>query len=214
MNNRLQIKDFKIALKDFERIVKTCDKYWRSWLINGNNLEKKTDNIPIEWGWYFCMRYRESWANWLLCAVFQNIGINVTFAESNIGDWIILDKNTGIWIITEHVAAMDFNNGKTLPKWEERIIQAIKEKIKKGEEYARGKRLVVFLDGADKWYPDKVWKVITSTHNFESIYCVWLLVGNNDGYTYSISQFSDNHSPTYLVHINSDFTNWRVERIQ
>ena len=81
-------------------------------------------------------------------------------------------------------------------------------------EYANGKCLVVFVDGAEKWYPNRVGRRMDGQHNFNAIYCVGLLIGNDSGYLYSVSRFNKKHSPTWKVRINSDFTSWKVSQIQ
>lgn len=211
-NNR-QIKDFKIALKDFEAIIKSVDNKWRLWLIDGNNL-KQSGKIPIEWGWEFNMRYREAWANRLLCVVLQKIDwMERTFWEDE-ADWYILNKNNNYYIRTEHVVAMDFPKGKKLPQGEQRVLSAIEHKVKKGEDYAKGKHLVVFMDGSGVRYPSKVSKDIYWKHHFKGIYCVSLKSISNNEYQYYVTNFGDNNSITHLVDINFDFTDWKVTKIQ
>lgn len=64
------------------------------------------------------------------------------------------------------------------------------------------------------WYPNKVGKAIAGTHAFEAVYCVGLLTCDDSGYVYSVTQFDDQHSPTWRVSVNEDFTDWKVEQIQ
>jgi hypothetical protein len=80
------VKDLNLLLKDFKQIVEGCDTKWRSRLINGNNLEKKSDDISIEGGGTFYTRYRESWPNWLLCAAFNyaRVGLKVFACKGSI----------------------------------------------------------------------------------------------------------------------------------
>ena len=99
-------------------------------------------------------------------------------------------------------------------KWEERVISAINLKTKKGKEYASWKFLVVFSEGMGKWHPNIVAKAIKNKHNFKWIYCIWLILGNENKYIYSISQFIWDNAPTYTIEINSDFTNWEIKKIQ
>lgn len=216
IENPLQIKDLKIALKDLEKMVKYSDEKWRSWLINWNNSRKSWNNIPIEWGGVFHMRPREAWANWLFCACSKKaFWIDVIFRESEDWDWLIVDKESWWFIITEHVAAMNFPWWKKIETGEDRIISAIEHKIKKWEKYAENKFLIVFSEGAWKWYPNKVAKAISGKHNFQWIYCISLLEISKDGsYSYSISQFLVEYAPTYCITINSDFSDWKVEKIQ
>lgn len=193
------IKDLKLALKDFEPMVKNP-----GWLIRGRSITN------------FSLRPREAWANWLLCAVLQKTrGEHITFAEDKSGDGFIVDKNTGELIPTEHVSALE-NDFNKLPKGEERIIEAINHKIERGPEYANGKWLVVFFDGADKFYRNKIRENIKGRHNFGAIYCIGLLTSSKDGYVYAITEFKDSHgdkSITYKIEINGDFTNWEITQI-
>jgi hypothetical protein len=126
-----QIRDLKIALKDMEPYVKNP-----TFLTQGKRF------------FNFNMLVREAWANLLICAVMEKItGERFTFQESD-GDGIIGSKDSKIAHIVEHVCAMDFPAGKQLPKGEDRVLWAINHKTKRGPEYAKGKILVVFFDGA------------------------------------------------------------------
>lgn len=196
---RKQIKDFKVALKDLEPFVKDP-----AWLHNGRDISN------------FKMRPREAWPNWLLCVVLREAKVkNITFAEDDQGDGVLIDLDTGFWIRMEHVAAMDFPSTEALPKGEDRVLHAINHKIAKGQDYAQNKHLVVFLDGAEIWYPNKVGRAIAGKHAFTSVYCVGLIKGDDEnGYAYSVTQFFDKHSPTYIVQIDPDFTNWTIKQVQ
>ena len=66
-----------------------------------------------------------------------------------------------------------------LPKGESRVISAINLKIDKGSEYAKGKWLVVFFDGAGEFYRNKIRENIKGRHNFGAVYCVGLLTSGN-----------------------------------
>jgi len=193
------IKDFKIALKDFEPYVKNPN-----FLIKGREFTN------------FSLRPREAWANWLLCIVLRKLhGEHLTFAESPGGDGFIVDKNTGEVIPTEHVSALE-NPSNKLPKGEDRIINAIDLKIKRGNEYAKGKWLIVFFDGAGKFYRNKIRESIKGRHNFGAVYCVGLLISGDDGYSYSITEFKDSHgdkSISFKADINGSFTDWQISQI-
>jgi len=73
---------------------------------------------------------------------------------------------------------------------------------------------VVFFEGAGKLYPNKISRAVDGTYHFESIYCIGLVVGNDHGYTYSITKLEIPTSSTYLIRINSDFTDWEVVKAQ
>lgn len=198
MKNRKQIKDFRVVLKDFEGMVKDPKFLWSG---------RKIGN--------FSLLPREAWGNWLFCAVLRKIrGDEITFAEDDIGDGIILDEKTGQYILTEHVAAMDFPSRRKLPKGEARIIQAINHKIEKGLKYAKDKVLIVFFDGAGEWFRNKVRESINGRHGFHSIYAIGLLTSGDYGYNYSVTQFFEKDSISFKVHIKPDFTDWSVERMQ
>ncbi|MDO8490033.1 MAG: hypothetical protein Q7S47_01285 [bacterium] len=130
------------------------------------------------------------------------------------GDGIILENNTEQWVMTEHVSALDVPGPKGLLKGEERVLSAIEHKIAKGHEYAEGKTLVVFLEGAGIWYPNRVGRSITGRHNFNEVCCVALLDIIDGIYSYSVSFFNEKHSPTWKVEIERDFTNWKISRLQ
>lgn len=193
------IKDFKIALKALEPYVKNPD-----FLIRGREFTN------------FSLRPREAWANWLLSVVLRKLyGDNITFAEDPYGDGFIVDRKTGEMIPTEHVSALE-NPLNPLPKGESRVIDAINLKITRGAEYAKGKWLVVFFDGANEFYRNKIRESIKDRHNFGAVYCVGLLTADENGYAYSITEFRESHgdqSVTFKVAINADFTDWEISQI-
>jgi hypothetical protein len=91
------------------------------------------------------MRPREVLANLLLCIAVNHTGEHeLTFtSDPTGGDGIILDVNTGETWPTEHVMVSRY---QTEGDVETRILQAIESKVAIGEQYARGKTLIVFLD--------------------------------------------------------------------
>ena len=194
------IKDLRLVLKDFESMVKDPRHLW-----NGRDIKN------------FSLRPREAWANWLICAVLQKIhGSYVTFAEDNNGDGILVDIKSGNVLPTEHVSALNIPKGKKLAEGEQRIIEAINLKIARGPEYANGKSLVVFFDGAGIFYRNKVRESIYKKHEFESVFCVGLLTSDKDGYVYTVTEFRDSYgdkSLTHKVRINESFTDWAVYQI-
>jgi hypothetical protein len=193
------IKDFKIALKDMEPYVKNPN-----FLIKGREFSN------------FSLRPREAWANWLLCVVLRKLhGDSITFSEDPEGDGFIVNKATEEVIPTEHVSALE-NPLNPLPKGENRVINAINSKIERGVEYAEGKWLVVFFDGAEKFYRNKIREAIKGKHNFGAIYCIGLLTSAENGYTYSITEFKESNgdmSRTLKVVINPDFTDWNIFQV-
>lgn len=216
-NKGYQIKDLKIALKDLEPMVKGTDRKGRLFLINGNNSLKKSDTIEVDNGDSFRMRRIEAWGNWLLCVVFIYAHKqDYTFQDDGIGDGIILNKTTGRWFQVEHVSAMDYRKGEDIPKGDDRLLWAINKKIektKKNPNYAKDKSLVVFFDGAEEWHPNKVGRYIDGKHEFACVYGIGLISIENDEYTYSVTEFNKTHSPTFIVKINQNFTDWNVMQI-
>ena len=194
------IKDLKIALKDFEPMVKNPKHLW-----NGRDIRN------------FSLRPREAWANWLVCVVLRKVHKReITFMEDDKGDGFIVDKDKKIVVPTEHVSALDIPKGKKLPKGEQRIIDAINLKISKGSSYAQGKLLVVFFDGAGEFFRKQIRESIFGRHNFEAIFCVGLLDSSKDGYSYIVTEFRDSfedQSVTHKVEINGDFTDWSISQI-
>ena len=201
MKNRQQIKDMKALLKDMEPYVKDA-KFLHSGRRFGN----------------FNLLPREVWGNWLFCVVLQKLhGAAITFAEDDKGDGIIIDKKTGQTVPTEHVSALDIPAGNSLPMGDARIIGAIEQKIARGPEYAEGKFLLVFFDGAGVWYRKNVREAINGRHNFKAIYCIGLESPGPVGYAYTLTQFhpqTPDASISFKVRINGGFSDWSVFRLQ
>lgn len=195
--DRKLIKDLRVALKDFEPMVKNPQFLW-----NGREIQN------------FSLRPREAWANWLICAVLQKRHQReITFMEDNVGDGYIIDKDLRVAFQTEHVSALSVPKGKKLPNGEQRVIDAINLKIVRGRDYAREKLLVVFFDGAGQFFRSKIRESIFRRHGFEAVLCVGLLNSGPEGYSYAVTEFRDSfgdQSVTHKVEINGDFTNWEV----
>lgn len=200
MATRRVIKNLKVALKDFEGMVKDP-----KWIQKGREIQN------------FSLRPREAWGNWLLCAVLQKVQNtkDITFGEGTENDdGIILDEKTGGTVITEHVSAMEVPSGKPIPKGEARIINAINLKIKRGAEYAKDKFLIVFFDGAETWYRNKIRESINGKHNFKRIFLIGLMtIDKINGYAYSVTELYENHSISFKVQINYDFTDYTVTKL-
>lgn len=194
------IKDLKIALKDFEPMVKNPQHLWNGRVIKN-----------------FSLRPREAWANWLICVVLRKMHKrDITFMEDDKGDGFIVDKDKKIIVSTEHVSALNIPKGKELPSGEQRVIDAINLKTAKGSDYAKEKLLVVFFDGAGEFFRSKIREAIFGKHNFEAVFCVGLLNSGKDGYSYSVTEFRDsfgNQSVTHKVEINGNFTDWKISQI-
>ncbi len=188
------VKDLRVLLKDMEKFVRDP-----RWLWNGRDFKN------------FNLRAREIWALWLLCVVVNQVDdVDCTFGETTEGDGVIIDKRSGKVTIIENVAAMDFPN-TSLPRGEERIIQAIMHKASYGEKYATGKVLVVFYDGAHRAEPNKVAKSVAGRHHFDQIYLVGLI--NDKGgteYKYSVMRLNEKDAQISVVKISSDFSDWQL----
>lgn len=195
-NQKKQIKNLKIALKDMEPYVKESP-----YLTQGKRFQN------------FDMLVREAWANLLVCAVMEEVtGESYTFQESD-GDGIIGSKDTKEGVIVEHVCAMDFPAGKQPPKGDERVLWAIRHKTARGPMYAKGKILVVFFDGAGMFTRSKIRESIYGKHHFESIVCVGLLTVDNSGYEYILTDYCDEYgdkSISYRIKIPNDFSGWSI----
>lgn len=219
--NGHQIKDLKTVLKDLESMVKDADMNGRPFLLDGNNLSKKTDRIGIDGGGSFDMRPREAWVNWLICAVLNEVQPGIfTFQEIKGGDGIIVEKNTKQGFLFEHVLAMNPPGTKNPLSVDELVVEAVNKKVQKEIDhpgYAKDKHLAVFVfnNGTGEWHPGKVAQDIHGKHPFESIYCASLISVAPDGaQSYSVTCFGKNSPVSFLVEINKDFTNWKVSLIQ
>lgn len=152
----------------------------------------------------------------MICAVLQKLrGKHITFAEDKHGDGFFVNKRTRELVPTEHVSALE-NRFNKLPKGEARVIKAINYKIKRGPDYARGKWLVVFFDGAGWFQRSKIRESIKGRHNFGAIYCIGLLTSGKSGYEYIVTEFKESHgdkSITFKININGDFTSWQITQL-
>ena len=103
------IKDLRIALKDFEPMVKNPQFLWNGRKIKNFNL------LP-----------REAWASWLICVVLRKMySRDITFMEDDTCDGFIVDKDLKLAFPTEHVSALDIPEGKKQATGEQRVIDAI-----------------------------------------------------------------------------------------
>ena len=96
------------------------------------------------------------------------------------------------------------------------ILHGVNLKIDKGADYAKNKLLVVFFDGAGEFYRNKIREAIFGRHGFEAVFCVGLLDSNENGYSYSVSEFRESfgdQSVTHKVEIHGDFSGWDIEQI-
>lgn len=216
-----RIKDLRTALRDLEPMVKDADMRGRSFLLDGNNLSKKTDKISIESGGSFDMRPREAWVNWLICAVLNEVSPDTfTFQEVVGGDGMIVDRRTGHGFLFEHVVAMNPPGTKKPLTVDELIVASINSKTQKDVKYpgyANNKHLAVFVinNGSGEWHPGKVAQEIRGKHPFRTVYCASLVSVTLDGaQNYSVTCFDKGNQTSYLVEINKDFTDWEVHLVR
>src|ERR1700688_3848060 len=166
------------------------------------------------------LNLRELLGNWLLC-VAVNSGTTppdrLSFTSDPLGgDGIIRDAVTEETWPTEHVMVPNLpaNAGKDV---EALILEAIDHKHKKGPTYARGKTLVVFLNGGNgaKWFPDKVAGQLPSPPHFEAVWVVGLQSVEAGEYVYNIPRLdlSRGHAPVWRVRIGKEFDQWKVEPV-
>jgi len=197
---RKQITNLNIAMKDLEPYVK--------------NPQLLTQGVRMA---NFNMLVREAWANILLCAVLRKLtGHDYTFQEEESGDGLIFNKSDLTSFNVEHVCAMDFPAGRALPQGDARVIWAIDHKIKRGTEYAKGKALVVFFDGAGMFTRKNIRENIYGRHNFKAIFCVGLLEVVDSRYSYIVTEYRDSFGEKSLSHrvdINKDFNDWVITQI-
>lgn len=195
--NAKVIKDFRVALKDMEPMVKDP-----GFLRRGRKIPN------------FNMLPREAWANWLLCTVYRHLhGETVTFAEDEKGDGILIDQVNGICVPIEHVSALQVPSKRPLPTGDQAVIDAVLKKAARGEEYARGKLLLVFFEGVGKFTRQNIREAIHGKHSFVKVYSVGLLTCDDNGYSYAVTEYNDGHSQTFIVTITPDFDSWTVEQI-
>jgi hypothetical protein len=165
------------------------------------------------------MRPREAWANWLLCAIGNAIDKNYELnfsSDPTGGDGIIRDNKTGKTWSTEHVFVPKQSVAAEGSSVEELILNAIKKKQTKGKPYATGKTLIVFIDAAGQWFPNRVARHLPRPLFFNKVWVAALQIVEDGSYMYSVTKLDVNcgNAPIYMVHINKDFNSWEVRIIQ
>jgi len=199
-----EFKSLKVALKELEQFIRDG-----AHVLRGKPLRRFGGSRP-----------RELLANWLLAAV-ANASTNTedyTFTSDPIGgDGIIYNlKEQKDWP-TEHVIVPPAGAGETVTV-EERIRDQVKKKQDKGgEQYARGKTLIVLNEfgNNERWHPNKAAKLLPDT-SFQEIWAVGLYSVNDGEYTYYVTVLDKRMQtmPVWMVEINKDFTDWVVKQTQ
>jgi hypothetical protein len=201
-----QFKSLKIGLKELEPFIR-----------NGKHLETGRPFKTMHG-----LLSREGLANWLICAVFNSIAGKeqltfATVAEEIGGDGVLLDAITGESWPTEHVMVpKDDNDERDI---ETRVLQAIRDKQQKGgEEYARGKTLIVFLNAGNssEWWPNRVAKALPQPILFGAIWIVGLHFVENGEYHYNVVEIDVESGVGHVwrVCIPAGFDQWSVSHIQ
>jgi hypothetical protein len=117
------------------------------------------------------MRPREALANWLLCAALNKAsGASLMFtSDPTGGDGVIIDMDTRYEVaLTEHVLAASSNDTSV----EALVLNAVEEKRARGESYAGGKALIVYLAAQGEWRASVVARQLPDPLLFDDVYVV------------------------------------------
>jgi hypothetical protein len=199
----VRFQNLELALKELEPFVKNP-----AYLQTGKPFKKFGD-----------MRPREMLANWLLCALLNDIdGRKLTFCSDPIGgDGIIFDELTQKTWATEHVYVPKRMANKLI-NVERLIFEAIETKQNKGfASYASGKTLIVFVDtGPSEWFPNRIARNLPDPLYFEAVWVISLQSVENGDYVYGVTllDISQDPAPVYLIRIGSKFDGWAVTELQ
>jgi hypothetical protein len=198
-----RFKSLKMALKELEPSIRNG-----RYLLTGRGFKQ-----------FGGMRPREMLANWLVCAAYSfDQQVPLTFCSDPIdGDGIFLNTKTGETWPSEHVMVPPprTNEGDDI---ETRILKAIDRKRNKGQKaYARGKTLVVFLEGANgAWFPNKIAKRLPKALYFGVVWVVGLQRLQAGEYEYGVASLDLSHgnAPTWTIRIAKGFDSWSVQQVQ
>jgi hypothetical protein len=97
------------------------------------------------------------------------------------------------------------------------ILNAIGQKHCKGEPYAAGKTLIVFLEGdAGEWFPSKVAQQLPDPLLFKEVWVVGLQGVFEGEYVYNVTRLdiSEGVAPVARVRLGKQFDTWAVEWFQ
>lgn len=195
-----QLKNQAVALKELEPHIR-----------HGRSLQVHPEFKSIK------QRPRELLANGLLCAVgcAERGKETLAVAEDPLGgDGLIIDRETGEQMFTEHVYVPQRGEGDV----GELVVRALEHKVKKGDAYAEGRTLVILSDAIGKWYPNRVARQIAGTHKFNGVWVMHLDAASvaQGRYSYMVAELdvSEGDAPVSQVTISKDFESWVVERVQ
>ena len=205
MNHHVtRFKSLAIALKELKQFIR-----------NGEHLQ--TGRGFASFGG---ARSRELLGNWLLCVAINSITTpeRLTFcSDPTGGDGIIYDTETEEAWLTEHVMVPTVPGDDPAQDLEQEILNTIGHKHSRGQEYAAGKTLVVFLNrGGPPWKPNVVARQLPDPLLFEAAWVVGLQGVNEGQYSYNVTRLDvrQGNAPAWRVHIAQDFSSWNVEPIQ
>jgi hypothetical protein len=164
---------------------------------------------------------RELLANWLICAVINRAnGRSFLFSSDPVGgDGLIVDRQTADGYRTEHVMVPTPRNREPAHAMT-LILRAIKRKNDRGERYASGKTLVVFLnaDLGDKgvWFPNEVARELPDPLHFSTVWVVAFEAVEDGEYIYNVVDLdaSNGDAPIFRVSLAKDFASWMVTQIR
>lgn len=205
---RLNVRRFKsmrVALTEMQR-------YWyRDHLRTGREFDQLNG-----------LRSREILGNWLIAAALNDDAgwERWSFTSERVGehgvDGYLYDSTVNCGYPTEHTIALEFSDTPTTTA-EDRIIKAITKKQEHGgTQYAKGKILVVMLEGGDqKWHPNAVARRLPP-HDFGTIWVVAFqrIADGHRIYAATNLKFLEKNVPTWHVRISPNFKAWSVERTQ
>jgi hypothetical protein len=195
------IKDLKAGLKQIEHFIKQPQLLW-------------SGRAPRN----FKLLPREIVANWFISAIIghERQSEAITFSTDPVGgDGVIIDKAAQVDVmLTEHVFVPIREPPIPL---EDRIAEAVADKMESGETYARGKTLIVFTEGnGGLWHPNRAARRIAGAHAFEGVWVVQLSSADEGGYKYGVAclTLEAGNTQVWTVDINPAFDAWYIERIQ
>ncbi len=196
------IKDMRSALNDMAPWIRNAKT-----ILNG-----RKGNVG--------MLPREVIANWLMAVVLNSeeesdpwMPCGDPSQDADGGDGILYNRETGRSYVMEHVLAYEFSSSGAVS--EETFRSAVEHKTKKGAQYAAGKNLIVFCEGIGKFYPNRLAKDLSGTHDFSALWTIALsTTDGNDDYQYAVFNLDQLPAPGFLVSLDLAESAWSVSRLQ
>ncbi len=156
--------------------------------------------------------------HWLLCAVMnaadEGIRELAFWSDPHEGDGIMRDELSGEVFPVEHVMATPRKESKA--DAQTLILKEIQKKRAKGEQYASGRTLVVFLWDVGQWSPNQIARALPDPLLFKTVWVVGLRGVEKGEYIYNVVHLdlSEGDAPGYEVRISADFEPWKVIGVQ